>query len=155
MGSLDQPGTDHVGLFARESLTEYFDCHMHLMGPFSSPREYLPASIQLTLDLIMREECYSHRVIDAFLIHRFLLDSASMILSCHGPDDKRFYLKHADDKGDHIHVDEDYNITGIVDWEWVHTDSKSVAFNSPVMRLPVAGFYDGANQLGEDELIFA
>ena len=66
MGSLDQPGADHVGSFARESLTQYFDCHMHLMGPFSSPREYLLASIQLTLDLIMREECYSHRAFVAF-----------------------------------------------------------------------------------------
>lgn len=58
-------------------------------------------------------------------------------------------------KGDHILVDDDYNITGILDWEWAHTNTKSATFNSPIMLLPVAEFYDGNNQLGPDELVFA
>lgn len=155
MGSLDQPGADHVGPFARESLTDYLNSHMRPIGPFTSRKDFLLASIRLTLDLIMRGECYAERAIDAFLIHRFLLDSASKILLYHGLDDGRFYLKHADDKGDHILVDDDYNIKGIVDWEWAHTDSRSAAFNSPVLLLPVAEFYDGMNHLGEEELVFA
>lgn len=32
---------------------------------------------------------------------------------------------------------------------------ESAAFNSPIMLLPNADFYDGGNQLGEDELVFA
>lgn len=155
MGSLDQPGTDHIGPFARESLTDYLDSRMRPIGPFTTLKEYLLESIQLTLDLIMRGECYAQRSIDAFLIHHFLFDSVSRILLYHDLDDGRFYLRHADDKGDHILVDDDYNITGIVDWEWAHTDSTSAAFNSPVFLLPVADFYRGINQLGEDELVFA
>lgn len=31
-------------------------------------------------------------------------------------DNGPFFLKHMDDKGDHILVDDDYNITGIGDW---------------------------------------
>ena len=93
--------------------------------------------------------------VDRYGARAHILDSASNILSYHGLDDGRFYLKHADDKGDHILVDDDYNITGIIDWEWAHTDSKSAAFNSPVLLLPVADFYDGINHLGEDELVFA
>lgn len=31
-------------------------------------------------------------------------------------DDGPFFLKHMDDKGDHILVDDEYNITGIIDW---------------------------------------
>ncbi|EEH10611.1 conserved hypothetical protein [Histoplasma capsulatum G186AR] len=155
MGSLDQPGTERVGFFARESLTDYKNSHMLPMGPFPSSREYLLASIQLTLDLIMREECFSPRAIDAYLVHRFLLDSVSKKIFCPGRADGRFYLRHADNKGDHILIDDEYNITGIVDWEWAHTDVKSAAFNSPVMLLPVADFYDGKNQLGEDEVVFA
>ena len=27
----------------------------------------------------------------------------------------KYYLKHADDRGDHLLVDEDYNLTGIID----------------------------------------
>ena len=155
MGSLNLPGTAQVGSFARESLTDYRDSQMKPIGPFTAPSDYLLSSIQLTLDLIRRGECYATRPIDAFLIHRFLLESAPRILSYRAFDDGNFYLKHADDKGDHILVDDSHNITGIVDWEWAHTDSKSVAFNSPVMLLPVAEFYGGVNDLGEDERYFA
>jgi hypothetical protein len=55
---------------------------------------------------------------------------------------KKFYLKHVDDKGDYILVDEYFNITGIIDWEWAHTASPAYAFNSPIGFLPVADFYD-------------
>ncbi|KUL84327.1 hypothetical protein ZTR_06280 [Talaromyces verruculosus] len=129
MGSFDRPGTEH-------------DPRMLPMGPFTSSEEYFIASIQLTVDLIMREECFTPQAIDAYLIHRFLLDSVPKDILSHR-DDGRFYLRHADNKGDHIFLDDDYDITGILDWEWAHTDTKSAAFNSPVMLLPVAEFYDG------------
>lgn len=64
-------------------------------------------------------------------------------------------MKHADERGDQILVDDAFNITGIIDWEWAHTDSKSGAFNSPIVLLPVADFYAGVNCLGEDEAFFA
>ncbi|KAF4219275.1 hypothetical protein CNMCM5878_003579 [Aspergillus fumigatiaffinis] len=154
MGSLEQPGSDHVGPFAKESLTDYVDSQMRLLGPFTSREEYIVSSIRLILDLIIRGEAYADRAIDAFLIHRFLLDAVSRIIPAEA-EPNQFYLKHADDKGDHILVDDDYNITGVIDWEWAHTDSKAAAFNSPVMLLPVADFYDGINHPGEDELAFA
>lgn len=108
----------------------------------------------------MREERYTtqDQSIDAFLVHRFLLHSIPTIVSeCQDHDDGRFYLKHVDEKGDHILMDNDNdcNITGIIDWEWAHMTSKSVAFNSPVLLLPVAYFYKGENRLGEQELSFA
>lgn len=55
MGSLGRPGTNHVGSFARESLTDYHDSKMHALGPFASYEEYIHAGLCLTLDLIMRE----------------------------------------------------------------------------------------------------
>ncbi|KAL4886639.1 hypothetical protein BJY04DRAFT_213398 [Aspergillus karnatakaensis] len=155
MGSLDQPGTNHVGPFAREALTDYHQSRMQPIGPFTSPYKYLLASIQLTLDLIVRGESYASRPIDAYLVHRFLLDSVPQILSHYASEDGHFYLKHADDKGDHVLVDNEYNITGIIDWEWAHTDSKSVAFNSPILLLPVAEFYAGSFQPGKEEQEFA
>lgn len=136
-------------------MTDYHDHQMHPIGPFPSSYDYILASIRLTLDLIRRGECYTEQAVDAFIIHRFLLDSASKILSFHRFDDGRFYLKHADDKGDHILIDDDHDITGIIDWEWAHTYPKSAAFNSPILLLPVADFYDGKNNLGDDELVFA
>lgn len=121
------------------------------MYPLRSPSI---ASIQLTPDLIVTEESFTPQAVDAYLIHRFLLDSVPKEILSHR-DDGGFYLRHADNKGNHILVDDDYNIIRLLDWEWAHTDTKSAAFNSPVMLLPVAEFYDGNNQLRQDELVFA
>lgn len=155
MGSLDQPGTDHVGPFARESLTDYVNSQMLPLGPYNNPQDYLRASIELNLGLIMKGESYAGREIDAFLVHRFLLDSVPEVLLHHSFDDGQFYLRHADDKGDHILIDSDYNVTGIIDWEWAHTEPKSAAFKSPIMLLPVADFYNSVNCIGKDESTFA
>ncbi|OJZ85866.1 hypothetical protein ASPFODRAFT_81709 [Aspergillus luchuensis CBS 106.47] len=155
MGSMNEPGSDHIAPFARESLTEYVNSQMVPLGPYKDPREYLQSSIELIMRLILRGERYAGREIDAFLLHRFLLDCIPRIIEHHTYDDGRFYLRHADDKGDHILVDGDYNITGIVDWEWAHTDSKTQAFKSPVMLLPVSDFYEGVNTVGKDESTFA
>lgn len=69
--------------------------------------------------------------------------------------DDDFYLKHADDKGDHILVDENFNITGIVDSEWAYTAPPCQAFNSPLALLHVADFFDGKGHLSKDETVFA
>ncbi|PYH38142.1 uncharacterized protein BO87DRAFT_326429, partial [Aspergillus neoniger CBS 115656] len=155
MGSMDEPGIDHIASFARESLTEYVNSQMVPLGPYRDPRDYIQSSIELIIRLIIRGERYAGREIDAFLVHRFLLDCIPKIIEHYTYDDGRFYLRHADDKGDHILVDGDYNITGIVDWEWAYTDSKTEAFKSPVMLLPVSDFYDGVNTLGGNESTFA
>ncbi|KAI0871249.1 hypothetical protein GGS24DRAFT_472212 [Hypoxylon argillaceum] len=163
LGSLDCP-TDpsHVGPFARESLTDFTPTsEMLTMGPFSSWEEYHRSSLQLTLDLIRRSEMYTQRPVDAYLIHRFLLDILPTVLSSASAVDNtdgnspRYFLKHADDKGDHIMVDEDFHITGIIDWEWAHTAPLSHAFNSPMGLLPVSEFYNSKNELGDDEVVFA
>lgn len=155
LGSLDRPGYSHIGAFARESLTDFTKSEMRTMGPFSSLAEFHLSELRLILDLIIREEIYSQQPVDAYLIHRFLVDLLPSVLSSPAPDGQQFYLKHADDKGDHILVDEDFNITGIIDWEWAHTAPPTHAFNSPIGFLPVADFYAGANSLGDDEITFA
>ncbi|KAI1410391.1 hypothetical protein F5Y13DRAFT_202162 [Hypoxylon sp. FL1857] len=154
-GSLDHPGDSHVGAFARESLTDFEKSGMRTMGPFSSVQEYHESSLRLLLDLILREELYSQQAVDAYLIHRFLLDLVPSILQSSVQHDRKYYLKHADDKGDHILVDDEFKITGIIDWEWAHTAPAHLAFNSPIGLLPVGKFYSGENNLGEDETTFA
>ncbi|PWY78928.1 hypothetical protein BO83DRAFT_461149 [Aspergillus eucalypticola CBS 122712] len=147
--------SDHIASFARESMTEYVNSQMIPLGPYKDPKEYLQSTIELIMRLILRGESYAGREMDAFLVHRFLLSSLPKVLEHHTYDDGRFYLRHADDEGDHILVEGDYNITGIVDWEWAHTDSKTEAFKSFVMLFPISDFYDGVNTVGEDESTFA
>lgn len=91
---------------------------------------------------------------DAYWISRNLLDIVPRVLPS-VRHDHGFYLKHADDKGDHILVDEHFNITGIIDWEWASNASPAHAFNSHIGFFPGADFYDSKNTLGDDEIVFA
>ncbi|KAK2740301.1 hypothetical protein FQN57_006181 [Myotisia sp. PD_48] len=157
MGSLElqQDGTQKIGPFAKESLADVSQTDMRLIGPCSSMEGYYRSILQLTLKLILRKEVCTTQPIDAYLIHLFLLESLPTLLAAHKSiDDNRFYLKHADDKGDHILVDDNYNVTGVIDWEWAYTTSMSAAFNSPVGFLHVSEFYKGVTNIGDDELKF-
>lgn len=155
LGSLDAPDDSRVGPFARESLTDFTEAGMLSIGPCYSLEEYHTYSLRFILDLILRDEIYSEQAIDAYLIHRFLFDLIPSMLPPPREGKGKYYLKHADDKGDHILVDTEFNITGIIDWEWAHTAPAALAFNSPIGLLPVSQFYNGVNNLGSDEVVFA
>lgn len=43
-------------------------------------------------------------------------------------DNGPFFLKHMDDKGDHILVNDDFNITGVIDWSFARTVPAYEAF---------------------------
>jgi hypothetical protein len=167
-GSLDQPGTTHVGPIARELLANLSTRSVgnsktsslptvDLLGPFSTSRAYYTTIISRILDLIVDGELYAPWAVDAFLIHRFLLD---LVPSLFEPeqipkDREQFYLRHADDKGDHILVDEEFNITGIIDWEWAYTAPKNEAFTSPLAFLDAHDFFSGVDILSDKERMLA
>lgn len=129
-------------------------CDGNPPGPFSSSREALRTIVTAHLGMITTGEIgTTDNAMDVFLAHRFRLDILDNVWP--GEGEERFYLKHADDKGDHILVNADFDIVAIIDWEWCSTASREEAFSSPCMMWPVAAFYDGSNQLAEEELILA
>ncbi|KAK1248315.1 hypothetical protein MKX08_006535 [Trichoderma sp. CBMAI-0020] len=157
-GSLnnDTSGAYRVGAIAQEVFMDFEHSTMRTTGPFSSPEQYYYSLLQKILESIVQEEMYSQMAVDAYLIHRFLIDLVPSVISSHSQSsDQVFYLKHTDDKGDHILVDQDFNITGIIDWEWAQTAPAFQAFKSPIGFLPVQEFYNGNNNLGDDEVFFA
>lgn len=124
------------------------------LGPFHSSLEAARVVIESYLAMIASGEIAATYPVDVYLVHRFRLD----ILNKFGKEilsEGKFFLKHPDDKGDHILINKAYDIVGIIDWEWCHTVSKEDAFSSPCMMWPVAKFYDGSNELSNDELRFA
>jgi hypothetical protein len=151
MGCLDQIGSKHIGSFARECLTDFKgeESKMQLLGPCINLQDYYRSCINLLLDLIYRGEIY--------LMYRFLYDRVSEIY----PKDTgagaptKFYLKHADDKGFHILVDCNSNITALIDWKWAFTAPLPLAFNSPMLFLPTSDFFNGETDIGKDEEVFA
>ncbi|KAL4758410.1 uncharacterized protein BDW70DRAFT_162657 [Aspergillus foveolatus] len=124
------------------------------LGPFSSLVEGSQAVIRTYLAMIGSGEIDPCCPIDTYLVHRFRLDIVSR-LSEDISAGNHFYLKHPDDKGDHILVNDCFDIVGVIDWEWAQTVSRAEAFCSPCMLWPVAKFYEGSNELADEEMRLA
>lgn len=124
------------------------------LGPFSTLREAYTATVDHYLHTIGNHEI-SSLPIDNCLSLMWRLSAIDTLVDSSASRSGPFYLKHGDDKGDHILVDDDHNITGIIDWEWSSAEAKELAFSSPCMMWPVAKFYDGDNDLSSDEIYFA
>jgi hypothetical protein len=124
------------------------------IGPFSSLLEGSRAILESYLEMLASGEIDSCCRVDTYLVHRFRLDLISGLLEDLPPSDQ-FFLKHPDDKGDHILVNDCFDIVGVIDWEWTQTVSKAEAFCSPCMLWPVAEFYNGSNELSAEELRLA
>ncbi|KDN63823.1 hypothetical protein CSUB01_06867 [Colletotrichum sublineola] len=105
--------------------------------------------------MIASGEIVASRSIDAYLTHRFRLDIINQLWADDATAERQFFLKHPDDKGDHILVNDDFDIVGIIDWEWTRTVSRAEAFCSSLMMWPVSKFYAGSNELAMEELRFA
>ena len=158
----NDPGSVHIGPLAAECWTDFDDTtgEMLPLGPYSSPEELPTAHVKLNLNLIRRQELYPRaHALDAYLAHRFILDLVPRVF---GPQDSnlkddgsRFFIKHADDKGDHILIDEALNITGIIDWEYAYTAPARAAFILPYTLIPADTFFNGVTAPSEDEVMFA
>jgi len=124
------------------------------LGPFSSSLEGSRALLKSYLTMMASGEIEACHPVDVYLAHRFRLD---VVDSFWGkvPPEGQFFLKHPDDKGDHILVNDSFDIIGVIDWEWTQTVSKAEAFCSPCMMWPVTKFYNGSNELDANELRLA
>ncbi len=140
-----------VGGFAQLPCFETPD---RTLGPFKTLEESYSAIIRQQQEMLAKHEV-SGLPVDNYLAFLWRLQALPELVadsaSCTGP----FYLKHYDDKGDHILVDEEYSITGVIDWEFASAEGKELAFSSPCMMWPVGKFYDGSNVLAVDEERFA
>lgn len=123
-------------------------------GPFSSVLESSQAVLEAYLAMIGSGEIDSGCPVETYLVHQFRQDLVGALLE-DLPADNQFYLKHPDDKGDHILVNDSFDIVGVIDWEWAQTVSRAEAFCSPCMMWPVSEFYDGSNELTAEELRLA
>jgi hypothetical protein len=146
-GSLSHGGL--VGPFAQGHM---FVSPSKSLGPFSTLEESLTSILKHERDMIKCGELATLAT-DNYLTHLWRLEHLPGLVASAADD--HFYMKHADDKGDHILIDKDYNITGIIDWEFASTETKKYAFSSPCMMWPVQKYYNGSNDLSREECEFA
>ena len=156
MGSLfRKSGGMSLGPIAEEFPVDYAGSDPILLGPYGTAQARYVSLIKHNMKLIVRQQIGTERAVGAYLVQRFLLDLVPRVVR-EPMIGNRFYLKHANEYGDHILVDDEYNITGIIDWECAYTTPWDFAFNSPMMLLVTAeGFPEGAQQLAEYEEYFA
>ncbi|KAG0702633.1 hypothetical protein DFH29DRAFT_804745 [Suillus ampliporus] len=121
-----------------------------LLGPFTSLRQRLDHTIHCFLRFIESSQWGVDDSVSSSFIYRSMLDVYPHILSGDSMNNETFYHRHEDDKGDHILVNDQLDIVGIIDWEWSKVVGKSFAFAAPLMLLPLA-FDEGDNQLSQDE----
>lgn len=101
-------GDGIVGPFAQ---SRTFSTPWFSLGPFDTAEEALTCIMKHEIEMVNSGEP-STLAIDNYLTHIWRLERIPELLA--NVADGSFYIKHFDDKGDHILVDE-HNITGIID----------------------------------------
>ena len=124
------------------------------LGPFGTLETAYTAIIRQQMRILAHYEV-NDLPVDNYLAFLWRLNALNELIAVSASRQGPFYLKHFDDKGDHIMIDEEYNITGLIDWEFASAEAKELAFSAPCMMWPVGKFYDGDNSLTEDEVRFA
>ncbi|KAI6383212.1 hypothetical protein MCOR25_000133 [Pyricularia grisea] len=127
-------------------------------GPFDTSSSYYTAFAEQYLALIADGQLYTEYPVDAYLAYRFLKDNAAQLAEekndLHQAEEK-FYLKHVDDKGDHLLVDDDFNITGIIDWGMARVVPFNEAFSPSLVTADMSSLCNGGGSLSDYDVALA
>jgi len=129
--------------------SDRFVC-LHPYGPFETSAAYYAAWTEQYLALIADGQLYPQFPVEACLVYRFLQDNASQLTDS----ENEFFLNHVDDKGDHIMVDEDMNITGIIDWQMARVVPRREAFALSLVSADMHALCDGIVSLSANDVVF-
>lgn len=106
-------GHSHVSMMASNRFI-----HLDLLGPFSCASDYFTTVSERHLDLIADGQLYAEYPVEAFAFYSLARAKVHTFTHPNTVTPQNFFLKHVDDKGDHLLVDEDGKITGIIDWQF-------------------------------------
>jgi aminoglycoside phosphotransferase (APT) family kinase protein len=115
--------------------------HLDLSGPFPSTSEYFAAISDQYLDLIANGQIHSQHPTEAFAFYSLARREAGKFVSSNTVIPEQFYLKHVDDKGDHLLVNDDGIITGIIDWQFAHFVPAIEAFGPSYVTANLSWLY--------------
>jgi hypothetical protein len=128
------------------------------LGPFSNATDYYVALADEYLRLIADRQLFADYPSDAYLMFKHLRELASKG-QCNGfeeaLDTGPFFLKHMDDKGDHILVDGDFNITGVIDWSFARLVPAYEAFGPSLVTADMDALFSGQTGLSHDDQLLA
>ncbi|KAK6004204.1 hypothetical protein QM012_009054 [Aureobasidium pullulans] len=91
---------------------------LNLSGPFSSTTDYFAAISDQYLDLVADGQVHSKYPAEAFAFYLLARNEARNFNRSDAVGPEEFFLKHVDDKGDHLLINDQGTITGIIDWQF-------------------------------------
>ncbi|KAK5628557.1 hypothetical protein RRF57_004272 [Xylaria bambusicola] len=126
-------------------------------GPFDTALSYYTAFAEQYLALIADDQLYTEYPVDAYLVYRFLKDNAVQLAqgASEAQVPEKFFLKHVDDKGDYILVDENLDITGIIDWQMARLVPRREAFGPSLVTADMSALCQGKVSLSVDDIALA
>jgi hypothetical protein len=119
---------------------------------------YYAAIAEQYLALIADGQPYIEYPVEAYLVYRFLKDNVSQLVQEDGEAqtrDEQFLLKHVDDKGDHLLVDENFRSTGITIWQMARIVLRREAFGPSLLTADMASLCGGKVSLSADDVALA
>jgi aminoglycoside phosphotransferase (APT) family kinase protein len=124
-------------------------------GPFKDSYAYYTAYAEQYLALIADEQTYTNFPIEAYIIYAFLKENVQQLCPPAPTARETFFLKHIDDKGDHLMVDEDLNIVGVIDWQMARIGPANEAFGPSLVTADMKSLCGGKNGLGPKDKLLA
>lgn len=116
VGSILQTDTNELNVGPLISPDYCQDNPPFFFGPFESSAQRYLAQIEHILHEIRQGRAFTDDPTTAYVTHLWLRDLIQN--SSRMWEKETIHLKHADDKGDQIMVDEEGKFVGIIDWEW-------------------------------------
>lgn len=124
------------------------------MGPFDDAKEYYSTFAERYLDMICDGQLFSAYPVNEYLIFKYLKELA--VLGRWNPfesslDKGPFFMKHMDDMGYRILVDDKYNITGIIDWTFARIVPAYKVFSPSLLTADMSHIFSGTTGLSEKD----
>lgn len=120
-------------------------------GPFDTASDYYTSITEQNLALIADGQLFTSFPVNAYLVFSFLRLQAQALAADPNQSPveptEQFYLKHVDDKGDHLMVDDELNITGIIDWQMARVVPAREAFGPSLVTAEMGNIYNGVSSL--------
>ena len=88
----------------------------YFLGPFTTSGERYVANIDLMLSQIGESGTSLGHPAVVYLVHLWIRDVVTSTPALWV--EEEIMLRHADDRGDHIFLDKEGNLLGLIDWEW-------------------------------------
>ncbi|KAB8226123.1 glycosyl hydrolases family 31-domain-containing protein [Aspergillus novoparasiticus] len=122
-------------------------------GPFTTSLGYILTITGQYMDLIADGQLHHEHPLEAFLFYHYLHHNGAAIVAADMQGS--FFLKHVDDKGNHLLVDEEFNVVGIVSWQFARTVPASEAFGPSYLTADLASMYSCNGSITDDDRLLA